>query len=205
MAASRRVQSARSRATPFCVEGGLHLGAVERGALVDLAGHAPGGGEVDEHRLALAAQLGHALARSRAPSRLRWRCAAAAAFAQRRQRPGHGHGHQQQRQGAEAAPRARGPAPANPAPRPRRPAPPAAASSAAAPSMPACCPSTQTSQTTVANIGNASSVLKCAIQAPGRGSSAGQLPARRWPAGRAAAMPRPSAANTASASHGGHA
>ena len=48
--------------------------------------------------------------------------------------------------------------------------------------MPTCCPSTHTSQTTVANIGKAITVLKCAIQTPGRGSrraSAGQALAAR--------------------------
>ena len=55
-------------------------------------------------------------------------------------------------------------------------------SKAAAPSMPVCCPSTQTSQTTVANIGKAISTLKCAIHAPGRGkarAAAGQALASR--------------------------
>ena len=46
------------------------------------------------------------------------------------------------------------------------------ASRAPAPSMPLCWPSTQTSQTTVANIGKAISWRKVSIQAPGRGSSA---------------------------------
>ena len=45
------------------------------------------------------------------------------------------------------------------------------ASSALAPSMPVCCPSTHTSQTTVANIGNAMARRNVFIQAPGRGSS----------------------------------
>ena len=44
-------------------------------------------------------------------------------------------------------------------------------SNAAAPSMPLCCPSTHSSQTTVANIGKAMNWRKCAIQAPGRGSA----------------------------------
>ena len=42
-------------------------------------------------------------------------------------------------------------------------------SSAVAPSMPVCWPSTQTSQTTVANIGNAIATLKRTIHTPGRG------------------------------------
>ena len=66
------------------------------------------------------------------------------------------------------------------------------ASSAAAPSMPVCWPSTQTSQTTVASIGNAIAVLKVAIQAPGRGiarATAGQALTTRY----GSAMPRPSA------------
>ena len=72
------------------------------------------------------------------------------------------------------------------------------ASKAATPSTPTCTPSTQTSQTTVANIGKAIRVLKCDIQAPGRGiqrASAGQALAAR----NGSAMPRPKAANTASA------
>ena len=44
------------------------------------------------------------------------------------------------------------------------------ASSAPAPSMPLCWPSTQISQTTVANIGNAMARRNVSIQAPGRGS-----------------------------------
>jgi hypothetical protein len=45
------------------------------------------------------------------------------------------------------------------------------ASRAPAPSIPVCWPSTQTSQTTVANIGKAIRRRKVSIQAPGRGSA----------------------------------
>ncbi len=44
-------------------------------------------------------------------------------------------------------------------------------SSAAAPSMPTCWPSTHTSQTTVPNIGNAISPLNVTIHGPGRGKA----------------------------------
>ena len=44
-------------------------------------------------------------------------------------------------------------------------------SRAPAPSMPLCCPSTHTSQATVAYMGKASSLRKVSIQAPGRGSN----------------------------------
>ena len=44
------------------------------------------------------------------------------------------------------------------------------ASSAPAPSTPLCCPSTHTSQATVANMGKAIRRRKVSIQAPGRGS-----------------------------------
>jgi hypothetical protein len=52
MAGSRRVQSARSSMHLFRAKSASTLGIGQRGALVVLAGHAPGGGEVDEHRLA---------------------------------------------------------------------------------------------------------------------------------------------------------
>ena len=64
--------------------------------------------------------------------------------------------------------------------------------------MPACCPSTHTSQTTVANIGKAISTLKCAIHTPGRGSSRASC-GKALAARKGKAMPRPSAPKTASA------
>ena len=57
IAGSRRVQSARSSTTPRASKSASTRASASVRALVDLAGHAPGGGEVDEHRPALGAQL----------------------------------------------------------------------------------------------------------------------------------------------------
>ena len=71
-------------------------------------------------------------------------------------------------------------------------------SNAPAPSMPLCWPSTHTSHTTVANMGNAISCLKVTIHGPGRGralATAGTTLATRY----GMAMPKPIAPNTANA------
>ena len=72
-----------------------------------------------------------------------------------------------------------------------------AASTQAAPPAPACCTSTQTSQTTVANIGNAMACFSVAIQGPGRGSRFA-IPGTAATTTYGSAMPTPSATMTAS-------
>ncbi len=72
----------------------------------------------------------------------------------------------------------------------------------AAPSMPACRPSTHTSQTTVANIGKASACFSRSIHGPGRGKRWRQ-PGISTKAMYGTAMPRPSVPNTARASGAG--
>ena len=68
MWSSRRVQSARRVTTPSRRKRSTHLRAAQRHALVDLAGQAPGGGEVDEDRLALARAARPGAPRSTPPS-----------------------------------------------------------------------------------------------------------------------------------------
>ena len=155
----------------------LHVAVVEHQPLVDLAGHAPRGGEVDEHGLACAAS-------SLTTRRGRNGCHASPAptsaspapapalrsaprTAARRRRP---------RRSRPAAPRTREHARAAAAiraPRPQREATarPARTSRRTTASLSTCAPSTHTSHATVAYSGNARNCFSRSIHAPGRGSA----------------------------------
>ena len=164
---------------------------------------------------ALGVECGHALGGSTAAS-ARPRCVAgAAAFASRQ--PGSAQASAAPSSSTPAAPKPRARRArcrCGPRPTARRPAPPAPPATRPRRRCRSAGPSTQTSQTTVANIGKAISGLE--VRHPGARAAAarGPAPARRWPPGRAAPCrgrarrtrpaPAPSASVKRQAERGAH-
>ena len=148
---------------------GKHIVMRQRRLLVVLAGHAPGGGEIHEHRLARREQLIHAarLPGCQGPASTRAVCCGGIRVITRPGGPAQ-QGRATASEIAETTVRAR---PRSVKAQTSMLIATSSTSSAPAPSMPLCWPSTHTSQATVANIGKAMSLRKVSIHAPGRGSS----------------------------------
>ena len=75
------VQSPTSTLTPAALNAPAHLVAVDRGGLIGLAGQAPVGGEIDEHRLALLRRRTRPRSRSTPPRQRRRETAAGRVWA----------------------------------------------------------------------------------------------------------------------------
>ena len=178
---------------------GDDLGGLERDLLVDLAGDAPGGGEVDEHGTAGGAELGDARGRERLPGEGR-RGVRAVRRDMRRRRVDRRDGEHEERRDGDGRRRdqTRGSAAEAPATQAAN----AISTSPMRMAPTACGPAwklaTQTSHTTVASNGKARSCFNVSIHAPGRGSRDARA-GTKVTSTYGKASPRPRLVKTASA------